>query len=149
MTNPFANFSQKDWLYVGGAVASIVALFLFAYTQQNVAAGNGTITDVNNDPLAVPPGGSDQGGASYINYNMGAYNAPPIASGTDVSPDNSNTSACGCNNDCAGPSPLATGNTAGNLAALLNYYTQTSPAYVAIQEAGLNRYFNAGQVYGP
>ena len=93
MENPFKNFTQKDWLYVGGAVASIVALIAFIAYQKRISVPSGTISDIPNTGVAASPTDSP---ANYLNYNTPDYAAPPIPSGADVSPDVSNTSCNGC-----------------------------------------------------
>jgi hypothetical protein len=147
MENPFAKFSSKDWLYVGGAVASIVALVAFIAVQKRVQIGPQTTSDALN----VAPSALDgDGGVNYINYNMGAENAPPIQTGSDLAPDTSNTSCSCANNDCAGPSPLSTGDTFGGLDQLLQFYQNTNPVYLQLQEVGMQRYaalFAEGETY--
>jgi hypothetical protein len=148
MENPFAKFSRKDWLYVGGAVASIVALVAFIVIQKRsqVTYGTGTISDIPNSVPASPLNATN-----YLGYNTGGPPiAPPIAAGADVSPDNSGTSCCCANNDCAGPSPLSSGDTFSGLTALLNYYQNTNPNYVALQAAMTQQYadyFATGATY--
>jgi hypothetical protein len=143
MNNPFEKWTQKDWLYVGGAIASIAGLIWFATKQANtiVAAPSGTVTDTPNLQSPAPSP------ANYINYN--SYNVPdiiPTQGGADVSPDKSGSGCCGgCgdkagNSYCADPSPLSTGNTFTDTAALLQYYQNTNPAYIDLQKYQLEKY---------
>lgn len=134
-------FTKKDWLYVGGSVASLAALALWAYSQKQFSIGPAATTDVQNETGPNP-------GPMYTNYNTGAYGAP--AYGADVSPDVSNTSCCCPNNDCAGTSPLANGQTFDDFQSLLQFYTQTNPNYIAGQIAATQQYyadFASGSAY--
>ncbi len=154
MENPFKNFSQKDWLYVGGAVASIVALGLFITYQRKISVPSGTQSDIPNNAL---PAGVPATAANYLNYNTPDYAAPPIPSGADIAPDVSNTSCNGCGCDragnsqgCTGPSPLSTGDTFSGLDSLLTYYQNTNPVYVELQKVQLAKYsalFATGESY--
>lgn len=149
MENPFKNFSKKDWLYVGGAVASLVAVaYLIARNNGGmVAVPPGTHTDVLNDASTSPGGFSSPG---YTNYNTGSYGAPPVEAGGDVSASPSQLAGSPCCNECAGGNALGTGDTYSGLDSLLNYYTQTNPNYVALQEAQLQQYaayFATGESY--
>lgn len=139
--------TSRDWLYIGGAVASIVALVGFVIVQKRglVQITTPTTSDVpqNASPVGNTP--------NYINYNTGYYNAPPIASGSDMAPNVEGTSACGCNMDCAGSSPLATNQgTYSSLTSLLQYYQNTNPVYVQLVQAQTQRYaayFATGETY--
>lgn len=147
MENPFKNFSQKDWLYVGGAVASIVALIALIATTKRVQFGTATQSDIPNlanDAL--------EGSPNYITYNTGGnpFYVPPIQAGADVAPNVEGSSCCGPNYDCAGTSPLASGDTFNSYQSLLNYYTQTNPNYIkAVQEQTQQyaAYFATGEAY--
>lgn len=141
---------------MAGAGASIVALILFIAYQKKVAIPSGTITDAQNN---VVPGASPISPVNYINQNVPDMADPtPIASGADTSPDTSGTSHCGgcCDTAgssggyCTGPSPLSTGNTYSSIDKLLNYYQNTNPVYVQLQELQLQKYaelFATGQSY--
>lgn len=148
MENPFAKFSQKDWLYVAGAVASIVALGVFIATSKGKTLfGSPTISDAVQS--GTPGDVGSGGGVNYVNYNMGAADAPPISVGADLTP-NPEGACCGGNTDCAGSSPLATGDTFGGLSQLLQYYQNTNPIYLQLQEVGMQRYaalFAQGETY--
>lgn len=158
MENPLKNWSQKDWLYAGGAVASIVALVAFAVYQngQKVAVPSGTVTDMQNGAMGVP---QTLAPISYVNQNVpDLADALPTQSGADTAPDTSGTSKCGgcCDKagssmgNCTGPSPLTTGNTFSSLDHLIDYYQTTNPNYVALQELQLQKYaalFASGESY--
>lgn len=139
--------TNRDWVYIGGAVASIVALAAFVIIQKrsNVSVSTPTTSDIPNP--GTPVGNTP----NYINYNTGYYNAPPIQTGSDLSPNTEGTSACGCNMDCAGPSPLATNQgTYSSLTSLLTYYQNTNPVYLQMVQAQTQRYaayFAAGETY--
>lgn len=144
MENPFKNFTTKDWLYVGGAVASIAALY-FVLGGGKVSIPSGTQTDVNN------PAGAADGTPNYMNYNTGSVDSSPIPlpGGADMSPD---PEKCCCNDggNCAQASALATGNTFGGVDALINYYQNTNPVYVQLQKTMLKQYaayFATGESY--
>lgn len=147
MENPFKNFNRKDWLYVGGAVASLVAVAYLISRTTSIAIPPGAHTDVQNDPTASLPGGSSPG---YTNYNTGSWGSPPIMAGSDTTAPPPQVAGCGCESDCAGGNPLGTGSTFGGLDALLTYYQNTNPNYVALQEANLQQYaayFATGETY--
>lgn len=145
MENPFKNFSKKDWLYVGGAVASLVAVAYLIAKNNPVAVPPGTHTDVMNDASTGVGGFSSPG---YTNYNTGSYGAPPVEAGSEAGP--SQVAGSPCCNECAGGNALGSGNTYSSLDNLLQYYTLTSPNYVALQEAQLQQYaayFATGESY--
>lgn len=168
MDNPFKKFTTRDWLYAGGAVASIVALLWFIAKTQSTGApvvtAPGTLTDALQSAVGYTQPGilSGSNGAplpNYLTYNSGNPSAPavmpsPIPAGADMSPNPEGRSCC-CpqTNDCAGGSALATGDTFGSLQDLLTYYQNTNPNYVALQEAQMQEYaeyFASGQSYtGP
>lgn len=136
MTNPFENIKPKDWLYVAGAFASLVALYL-AFGRGRVSAGDGTITDVpNSEPAGAAP--------NYLSYNMAPYNAPILQSGADVAP---NPAQCCCDQQCNSASPLADGSAIGDL---LTFYQNINPQYTELQKVQLERYsayFATGESY--
>ena len=147
MENPFKNFSRKDWLYVGGAVASLIAVAYLVAKSNGWAIPTGTTTDVKNDASTGVGGFSSPG---YTNYNTGSYGAPPVEAGGDLAAQPSQVAGSPCCNECAGGNALGTGDTYGGLDSLLNYYTQTNPNYVALQEAQLQQYaayFATGESY--
>lgn len=151
MENPLAKISKKDWLYIGGAVASIVAVaYLMAKSNGNLTtAGPQAITDAPMSAAGLMPGDASAG---YTGYNVPTYteSGVPYPSGSDLSPGPSQVAGCCCAQDCAGNSPLANGSTFGDLNALLTYYQNTNPNYIALQEAQLQKYteyFAAGQSY--
>lgn len=163
MENPFAKFTTRDWLYVGGAVASIVALIAFIYKTQNAGASvvtaPGTLTDETQPAVGYAQPGLLSDAAplpNYLTYNMGNPSAPavmpsPTPAGADMSPNPEGRSCC-CpqNNDCAGNSALATGDTFGSLDDLLTYYQNTNPNYVELQKVQMQEYasyFATGQSY--
>lgn len=146
MENPFKNFSRKDWLYVGGAVASLVAIAYLIAKNNGWALPTGTVTDIPNDASTGQPGSSP----GYTNYNTGSYGAPPVQAGGDVAAAPSQLAGSPCCNECAGGNTLGTGDTYGGLDSLLTYYTQTNPNYVALQQAMLQQYaayFATGEAY--
>jgi hypothetical protein len=153
MENPFKSWTQKDWLYAGGAVASVIALVWFAMSQKQTAIPSGVVTDAQN--LQTPAAGSNA--PNYVNYNTyDVADVIPRASGSDVAPDVSNTSGSGCgcdragNSYCAQASPLSTGNTYSSVDALISYYQNTNPTYVELQKVQLQRYaalFATGETY--
>jgi hypothetical protein len=157
MENPFKSWTQKDWLYVGGAVASIVALILFIAYQKRTAIPGGTITDAQN---TVVPGAQPLSPVNYVNQNVpDMADVVPIAAGADTSPNTEGTSGCGgcCDKAgnsggyCTGPSPLSTGNnTYSTVDRLIDYYQNTNPVYVQLQELQLQKYatlFATGESY--
>ena len=156
MENPFKSWTQKDWLYVGGAVASIVALFLFIAYQKKTAIPSGTITDAQNQ---VVPGAQPLSPVSYLNQNVpDMSDIVPQPAGADTSPNTEGTSGCGgcCDKAgssggyCTGPSPLVTGNTYSSVDRLIDYYQNTNPVYVQLQELQLAKYaalFATGESY--
>lgn len=136
MANPFENIKAKDWLYVAGAFASIFALYM-VLGRGKISAGDGTLTDVPNTPPADAP-------PNYLSYNVAPYNAPPLQTGADVSP---NPSQCCCDQQCNSASPLATGD---SLATLTEFYRDINPQYAALQNIQLQRYaayFATGESY--
>lgn len=149
MENPLKSMSQKDWLYVGGAVASIVALIAFIAYQKRVNVQSGTQSDIPNAVVAT--------GANYLNTNVPDLGQPPIQAGADTAPNVQNTSCSGC--ECAGPSqsqfctgtsPLSSGNTFSSTDALIQYYQNTNPIYVQLQQVQLQKYaalFATGESY--
>lgn len=144
MENPFKNFSKKDWLYVGGAIASLVAIAYLIAKNNPVAVPTGTHTDLMNDASVGTGGGFSPG---YTNYNTGS--GTPIA-GADLAPPPSQIAGMPCCNECAGGNDLGNGNTYGGLDSLLNFYTQTNPNYVALQQSMLQQYaayFATGESY--
>jgi hypothetical protein len=147
MANPFAKFTTRDWLYVGGAVASIVALMAYLYHDNTVAIPGGVQTDVQNNTGAGSPGWN---GVNYLNYNTGGPSLP-VPEGADTAPSNEAGCCCGTQrSECAGQSSLATGDTFGGLNDLLTYYQNTNPTYVELQKVQMQQYadyFAAGQTY--
>lgn len=152
MENPLKKISKRDWLYIGGAVASLVAVaYLIARNNSSlITAGPQATTDA---PMTAAGAAPLDGSAGYTNYNVPVYDPStgvPYPSGSDLSPGPSQVAGCCCASDCAGGSPLADGSTFGDLNALLQYYQNTNPNYVALQEAQLQKftaYFAAGQSY--
>lgn len=136
MTNPFENIKPKDWLYVAGAFASIVALY-FAFGRGGVSGGTNAVTDVpNSEPVGAAP--------NYMTYNMSPYDAPVLQSGADVAP---NPAQCCCDAQCNSASPLADGSAIGSL---LDFYKQINPQYTELQKVQLQRYaayFATGESY--
>jgi len=153
MENPLKSFSQKDWIYLGGAIASVVALGLFVtYSNKSkTLIPSGTVTDTPN-VQATPE-------LSYINTNMPDLNEiVPTAIGADTAPNTTNTSTCGgccdragnSNGYCTGTSGLSTGQTFSDTQALINYYQNTNPIYVQLQAVQLAKYaalFATGEEY--
>lgn len=167
--------TSRDWLYVAGAFASLVALyFVLRPGTGPITQGDGTTTDIDQS-AAVP---SD--GPGYTNYNYPPpatqnlqsvpVNTPPatyapitdpdmsalpqsayvpLPSGADTAPDQS--AGCCCQTACNMASPLATGDgVSPDLNALLTYYQNTNPIYVELQQAQMQRYaayFATGEAY--
>lgn len=158
MENPLKKFSQKDWVYIGGAVASIAALILFIAWQNKgkIAIPSGAITDAQNSGSATP---MEPQPVSYLNTNVqDMADILPTPAGADVAPDTSGTSHCGgcCDKAgssmgyCTGPSPLTTGDTFSSVDKLIQYYQNTNPIYVQLQQLQLQKYaalFASGESY--
>jgi hypothetical protein len=148
MENPFKNFTNKDYLYIAGAVASLVAIALVFKNKSSF--GSGTISDTPNQAFVDPPGASVSGVTpGYTNYNM-----PPITPVALVPPEDTpaGKNGCGCPSayGCAGPSQLDDGSAYTGLGQLLSFYRDTNPVYQQAQQAQLQTYaayFNMGETY--
>lgn len=144
MLNALKKVSPKEWLYIGGAVASLAAIAWIA--GQQVHPGPGVHTDAPDNaalPLAPSPG--------YTSYNVQPITPVPLA---NASPDSTPAGAggCGCPTayGCAGPSQLDTGNAYTDTGQLLDFFKQTNPNYAnlyATQLGVYDEYFAAGQMY--
>jgi hypothetical protein len=154
MENPFKNWTQKDWLYAGGATASVIALIWFAASQRQIAIPSGTVTDVQN--AQTPTIMSGVSPANYINYNTyDTADVVPVAAGADTAPNVTGTSGCGgccdkAGSGCTGPSALSTGDTYSSVNDLISYYQNTNPVYVELQKVQLAKYaalFSTGESY--
>ena len=141
------NISKKDWLYIAGAVASLVAIAVFAASRKVVLPDNtvsGAVSDVASNANNASPTGFSPG---YTGYNMG-----PIYPTALIPPEELQAGpagSCSCNSQgCAG---VGAGNSAtGDLTQYLNYLKETDPNYLALQQAQLQVYaesFAAGSVY--
>ncbi len=135
----FDHFKTKEWLYVAGAFASLLALYM-VYRGQGTALPSGTITDVPNTQSGDLP--------NYMSFNAVPWDAPviPLPAGSDVAPD----TTAGCCNECNNSDPLATGDAFSSVNQLLTYYQNTNPNYVALQAVQLQRYaalFASGESY--
>ncbi|HEY6019398.1 MAG TPA: hypothetical protein VIY48_05665, partial [Candidatus Paceibacterota bacterium] len=115
MANPFENIKAKDWLYVAGAFASLVALY-FVLGRGQTSGGSNAITDQPNSLGADAP-------PNYISYNMAPFDNTPLQTGADVAP---NPAQCCCDQQCNSASPLADGSAIGSL---LSFYQNINPQY--------------------
>lgn len=151
MKNPFENISQKEMLYIAGAVASLIAL-AFVFGTGKIKLGGSTVPGAVSD---APAGGlAESGGYSpgYTNYNFGPINPEPLADGGD--PGNAPAGHCGCfvpsAFGCAGPSQLADGTASSDLGNYLSYLRDINPNYqklYATQLSSYSEYFAAGSKY--
>lgn len=117
MTNPFEKLTKKDWLYIAGAVASLVALWLIFFWKKtgDVLLPPDATSDQSVNPVSLPPG--------YTNYNIQPILPEPLP-GTN--PGDTPAGGCGCACPsalgCAGTSMLDTGNAYTSLSDLIGYY---------------------------
>lgn len=136
MENPLAKFTNRDYLYIAGAVASLVAIAVLFKNKQNF--GSGTVSDTPNTAIADPAGVSIQG-PGYTNYNMPPLNPSPLVPPGDVP---AGDHGCGCPSayGCAGPSQLDDGSAYTGLSQLLDFYKETNPVYQQAQQAQLQTF---------
>lgn len=139
--------NKKEWLYIGGAVASLVGVaYLFSrgkvFFPPNTVSG--AISDVDTS------GGSDGSSYSpgYTNYNFG----PLIPEGLGTAPEDTPAGVFGaspcCSKGCAGYSSSDT--STGNLLQFLNFMQNTDPTYLELQRTQLQSYsalFSKGEQY--
>lgn len=128
MTNPFEKLTKKDWLYISGAVASLIALWLIFFWKKP----NGSVIlppDATSDTTTAPP----TFGPGYTNYNIQPLVPEPL-SGTN--PGDVSAGPCGCSCPsalgCAGTSMLDTGNAYTSLTDLIGYYQSLNPNFASM-----------------
>lgn len=134
MENPFEKITKKDWLYIGGAVASIAALMLVV-KHQNVLFGPGVISDTPNTALDMAGGtavlGSGGSGTGYTNYNVKPLNPTPLPGTAPEELPAGQNGSCSCSSyGCAGVSPLDNGSADTNLTAYLQFLQDTNPNFL-------------------
>lgn len=140
--------TPKDWLYIGGAAASLIALAWLMGSRTNI--GSGTLTDMPNS--TAPDLSTGGGSPGYTNYNFPPVTPTPLADGN--APDQSPAGPCGCNSPssmgCAGPSQLDNGGAYSGNNQLYAFLDSISPNYAALQKEQLQtyaEYFAAGSTY--
>lgn len=148
MEKLFSKITPKDWLYIAGAVASLIALYMLFGKNSITTPNNGTITDAPADTLAPLVTSPSPG---YTTYNTGPIVPTPL---TTASPDETAAGPCGCSSPtamgCAGPSQLDNGGAYSSNQQLYSFLDSISPQYAALQAQQLqtyNEYFATGSTY--
>jgi len=144
--------NKKEWLYIGGAVASLVGVaYLFSrgkvFFPQNTVSGAVSDTDNNTDsgPAGFSPGGFSSG---YTGYNMGPIVPQGLATSPEETPAGIGGSSSCCARGCAGYN--VGDNSTANLNQFLNFMQNTDPTYLELQRVQLQSYaalFSAGEKY--
>jgi hypothetical protein len=140
--------NKKEWLYIGGAVASLVAVaYLFSrgkvYFPQNTVSG--AVSDADSNGNDTGPGGFSPG---YTGYNMGPIVPQGLATSPEDMPAGIGGSGSCCSRGCAGYS--IGDNSTANLAQFLNFMQNTDPTYLELQRVQLQNYaalFSTGEKY--
>ena len=149
-------FTGRDYLYVAGALASLIALFVL-FKSGKISWSNigtplaGTQTDAEYPGTPAIAGTS--GPTGYTNYNYGPLDPTSAVSQANVPPGDTSAGSCGCNSPsaygCAGASQLDTGSYT-NDNQLYNFLEQINPTW---QQAQLDQmqdyaeYFATGSTY--
>lgn len=133
--------TKKDWLYIAGAVASIIAV-IWLFKRQQVPVGVGVTTDVPNNAATSPA----ELNPPYTNYNFGPLFPDPLP-GTQ--PENTSAGNCGCSAPsaygCAGASMIDTGQAYSDTAPLLAYFESLTPNFNSVYAGQVAQY--AGSQY--
>lgn len=150
MENPFKNISQKEWLYIAGAVASLIALAL-VFGGGKINFGKGVINDTPNAALGTDPTAPTGGGGTpfYTGYNMPPLN--PVSLGTPGELAAGDKGCC-CPSayGCAGPTQLDDGTAYTGIPDLLGFLRDINPNYQKLVETQQKLYvqmFATGQTY--
>lgn len=148
MENPLKHLSQKDLLYIAGAIASLVGIALFVNSGRvklPAATVPGAITD------APTSAANDSGGFStgYTGYNVGPLFPERLTAPGDGA---AGEGGCCCPSayGCAGASALDTGSASTNLNSFLDYMKSINPNYsqlVEAQQRSYAEYFSMGSTY--
>jgi hypothetical protein len=148
MTNPFEKITKKDVLYIAGAIASLIALFV-VFGRGKISLGSGTQSDASEIGTIPLTGNGGTGGPGYTNYNTGPLYPVPLM--TPAEQETAAKGGCGCESfGCAGPSQLDDGSAYSNVNSLLAYYQNTNPYYEQLYKTQLQTYadyFATGQAY--
>lgn len=150
MENPFKHLTQKDLLYVAGAIASLVGI-AFLLNRGKVALPAATVPGAITDLPASAANGAGSFSPGYTGYNFGPLFPEPLGGAPGDTAAGEKGCCCPSAYGCAGASALDTGAASTDLNSFLDYMKSINPNYqslVAQQLKTYDEYFALGSRYG-